>query len=240
MSCDQIVQNEVLMALLAPTGFVLAIPVLQDKDRITQVRSDRIPAVYKRKFVLFPCGFRDIPLGTERAVRYIFDRKEIGVWAGNLQAADFFSRGEKDSASRIIRGKSVNRNRVVVEARQQGLVVTLQYPSSPLTMSYVDWPNSIRSCTLFAWSACTRNVALRSLLIRGNSASGRFVVGRTDPPCPRQTPQNRMITSAICLSLHSVLPFQPARSYRTDTLFLRTRCTAPFNIVRSTASAIAL
>ena len=34
MSSDQIVQNEVLMALVRPTGFVFSIPVLKIKDRV--------------------------------------------------------------------------------------------------------------------------------------------------------------------------------------------------------------
>ena len=49
------------------------------------------------------------------------------------------------------------------------------------------------------------------------------MVGRTDPLCPRHTPQSNMPTSAICLIVTLPLPFPLCDARGAESLFLRAR-----------------
>ena len=66
------------------------------------------------------------------------------------------------------------------------------------------------------------------------------MVGRTDPLCPRQTPQDNMLTSAICLIFTPSCPFSRRGAAPMRGYFFVLEVTALLNIVRSTAFAIAL
>src|SRR6478672_13544881 len=118
---DQIIENEILMALITPTRLVFAVPVLKVQNRISggalviaRRRVDEDSSGLSRRF-------REVPFGSHRAVRYILYGEQVGTRAGNFETADFSLCGKEHPAARIVRRETVNRDRVIMKARQQRL-----------------------------------------------------------------------------------------------------------------------
>src|SRR5438094_1648920 len=66
---------------------------------------------------------------------YRFDRKKVRIGSRNFQSAHFLPRGEKHSAARIIRRKSIYGNRVVVKTGQKGL--RSRFPEAIFSLHHV-------------------------------------------------------------------------------------------------------